>query len=89
MCYDKIYIGLLLKARVDMNIIKYRVNDVIELKKTHPCGGTKFKILRVGGVMRVICLTCSRDMEIDRVKLERATKKIIANEENNNDESRN
>lgn len=78
-----------MKARIDMNIIKYRVNDVIELKKAHPCGSTKFKILRVGGVMRVICLTCSRDMEIDRVKLERATKKIIASEENNNDESRN
>lgn len=64
-----------------MNIIKYRVNDVIELKKEHPCGSKQFKVLRVGSVMRIACLGCSRDMEIDRLKLEKATKKIIFTEE--------
>jgi hypothetical protein len=64
-----------------MDIIKYRVNDVIELKKEHPCGSKQFKVLRVGGVMRICCLGCSRDMEIDRIKLEKATKKIIFTEE--------
>lgn len=72
-----------------MNIIKYRIGDVIELKKPHPCGGNRFKVLRVGGNMRVLCLSCSRDMELDRIKLERATKKIIASEENTHDESGN
>lgn len=64
-----------------MNIIKYRVNDVIELKKEHPCGSKQFKVLRVGTVMRIACLGCSRDMEIDRLKLEKATRKIIFTEE--------
>ena len=64
-----------------MKIIKYRVNDVIELKKEHPCGSKQFKVVRVGGVMRVLCLGCSRDMDIDRIKLEKATKKIIFTEE--------
>ncbi len=64
-----------------MNIIKYRVGDVIELKKPHPCGSNNFKILRVGGIMRVICLGCERNMDVDRLKLERATKKILWNEE--------
>ena len=64
-----------------MNIIKFRLNDVIELKKEHPCGSKQFKIARVGGVMRIICLGCSRDMEIDRIKLEKATKKIVYSEE--------
>lgn len=67
-----------------MNIQKYRVNDLIELKKQHPCGSTLFKVLRVGSTMRVICQGCSRDMEIDRLKLEKATKKIITSEENKN-----
>ena len=65
-----------------MNIQKYRVNDLIELKKPHPCGSTLFQILRVGSKMRIICKNCSRDMEIDRLKLEKATKKIIVREEN-------
>lgn len=64
-----------------MNIIKYRVNDVIELKKEHPCGSKLFKVLRVGGMMRIVCLGCSRDMEIDRLKLEKATKRIVSTEE--------
>ena len=31
--------------------------------------------------MRIVCTGCARDMEIDRLKLEKATKKIIASEE--------
>ena len=64
-----------------MDIIKYRLGDIIELRKPHPCGSKQFKILRVGGVMRIVCMGCSRDMDIDRLKLEKATKKVIASEE--------
>lgn len=67
-----------------MNIPKYRVNDLIELKKSHPCGNTVFKIIRVGSTMRIVCQKCQRDMEIDRIKLERATKKIIESEATDN-----
>lgn len=64
-----------------MNIFKYRLGDVIELRKPHPCGSKQFKILRVGASMRIVCVGCSRDMDIDRLKLEKATKKIIASAE--------
>lgn len=64
-----------------MIIRKYLVNDVIELKKQHPCGSSRFKVVRVGSTMRIVCEGCSRDMEIDRLKLEKATKKIITSEE--------
>lgn len=69
-----------------MNIQKYKTNDLIELKKPHPCGSSTFKILRIGSIMRIVCTGCSRDMEIDRLKLEKATRKIIASEENSTDE---
>ena len=69
-----------------MNIQKYRIDDIIELKKQHPCGSKLFKILRVGSTMRIVCVKCSRDMEIDRLKLEKATKKIISSKESENDE---
>lgn len=69
-----------------MNLQKYKINDLLELKKTHPCGCSTFKVLRVGSIMRIVCTGCSRDMEIDRVKLEKATKKIIVSEENSTDE---
>lgn len=63
-----------------MQIIKFRVNDIIELKKQHPCGNKRFKVLRVGSDVRLLCLGCSRDMTIDRLKLEKATKKIVFSE---------
>ena len=64
-----------------MQIIKFNVGDVLELKKPHPCGNKLFRVLRVGSEMRVICLSCSRDMNIDRQKLEKATKKVVTSEE--------
>lgn len=60
-----------------METLKLCVGDIVELKKPHPCGNKNFKILRVGSDVRVICLACSRDMTIDRIKLERSIKKFI------------
>ncbi len=60
-----------------MQIIKFSVGDIVELKKAHPCGGKQFKILRVGSEMRVVCLCCGHDMTIDRIKLEKAVKNFI------------
>ena len=31
--------------------------------------------------MRIRCVGCSRDMDIDRLKLEKATKKIVSSSE--------
>ncbi len=60
-----------------MQILKFEINDIVELKKQHPCGCKQFKILRVGSEMRVLCLGCSRDMTLDRIKLEKAVKRFI------------
>lgn len=64
-----------------MEIIKFKLNDVIELKKPHPCGSKIFKIMRVGSEMRIVCQGCGRDMNIDRIKLEKATKKILSGDD--------
>ena len=60
-----------------MEIIKFKLGDRIELKKQHPCGDNRFKVMRVGSEMRIVCLKCGRDMNIDRIKLEKATKRIL------------
>ena len=60
-----------------MEIIKFKLGDTVELKKQHPCGDNRFKVMRVGSEMRIICLKCGRDMNIDRIKLEKATKRIL------------
>ena len=60
-----------------MEIIKFKIHDIVELKKPHPCGNKQFEILRIGSEIRIVCLACGRDLVMDRIKLERATKKLI------------
>ena len=64
-----------------MEIIKYKVGDLIELKKEHPCGNKNFKVLRVGSDIRISCVCCGRDKIMDRIKLEKSTKKIVSSQE--------
>ena len=59
-----------------MPIIKMNVGDTLELKKPHPCGGCHFTVLRVGSEIRIKCATCGRDMTLERVKLERAIRRV-------------
>ena len=59
-----------------MQILKLTPDSIVELKKPHPCGTRRFRIVRVGSICRVVCLGCGRDMDLDRIKLERAIKRI-------------
>lgn len=59
------------------DIIKISVGDTLEMKKQHPCGARRFKVLRVGSDVRVVCEGCGRDMTMPRIKLEKSIKKII------------
>lgn len=59
-----------------MQILKLTPDMVVEMKKPHPCGNHDFRIIRVGSICRIVCLSCGRDLDIDRIKLERAIKRI-------------
>ena len=60
-----------------MQIIPIHPNDRLVLKKPHPCGSSTFRVLRVGSQVRVVCLTCGRDMTLDRIKLEKAIRQVL------------
>lgn len=55
-----------------------QVGDVLQMKKTHPCGGKEWLVLRVGMDFRLRCLTCGREMMIVRGKAEKSVKKILS-----------
>ena len=65
-----------------MEIKKFDVGDVLEMKKQHPCGEKKMKVLRVGSDIRILCLGCGRDVTVAREKLEKNIRKIIPSAEN-------
>jgi hypothetical protein len=53
-----------------------RLNDILELKKQHPCGSKRWKVLRVGADFRIQCEVCGHRVMIPRVKLEKRIKKV-------------
>lgn len=54
-----------------------QVGDRVEMKKTHPCGGKIFEILRVGMDFKLKCETCGREVMVPRNKIEKNIKKIL------------
>ncbi len=54
-----------------------RVNDILEMKKQHPCGAKQFLVLRSGMDFRLRCTGCGREFLIPRSKAEKNIKKII------------
>ena len=39
-----------------MIIKKFEVGDILEMKKPHPCGTNRMKVLRVGSDIRILCV---------------------------------
>lgn len=54
-----------------------RLNDVVEMKKGHPCGENRWRIIRVGADIKIKCLGCSRIVMIERSKFEKNMKKLL------------
>ncbi|MBQ8163242.1 MAG: DUF951 domain-containing protein [Clostridia bacterium] len=53
------------------------VGDILEMKKPHPCGEKRFKVLRIGSDIKLSCVGCARTLVIERVKVEKMIKKIF------------
>ena len=62
-----------------LDMIKiFHQNDILEMKKTHPCGGKKFRVLTLGSDVKIHCETCGRELILPRVKLEKNIRKIVS-----------
>ena len=58
-----------------------QIGDVLELKKTHPCGSRRWKVLRVGMDFKLKCLGCGHEVMTPRTKAEKSVKKIRREEQ--------
>lgn len=57
-----------------------RLNDILEMKKPHPCGkeGSKsFLVLRIGMDFRLRCEGCGHEIMIPRSKAEKNIRRVI------------
>lgn len=51
------------KAGVNMD---FEVNDIIKMKKPHPCGCYEWEVMRVGADFRLKCVGCGHEIMIAR-----------------------
>ncbi|HAX97461.1 MAG TPA: DUF951 domain-containing protein [Candidatus Atribacteria bacterium] len=59
-----------------MGIIKIEVEDILTLKKSHPCGSQQWKVTRIGADIGMKCVKCGRFVMVSRQKLEKAIREI-------------
>lgn len=53
------------------------LDDVVRLRKPHPCGGYEWKIVRLGADIGLECLRCSRRVMLPRRELARRMKTLV------------
>lgn len=58
-----------------------RINDILIMKKAHPCGGNRWKVLRTGADFKLKCLTCGHELMTPRFKAEKNIR-AVQREEN-------
>ncbi len=57
------------------------LDDIVRLRKPHPCGNYEWKITRLGADIRLECLGCGHSVMLPRRKLARSFKQIVASPE--------
>ena len=63
-----------------MEILRFCLGDILLMKKSHPCGSSRFKVMRLGSDVRISCEVCGRDITIPREQLEKRVKLVITEE---------
>jgi len=53
------------------------LNDIVRLRKPHPCGSYDWKIVRLGADIGLECCGCARRVLLPRRELARRLKKIV------------
>ena len=56
---------------------EYGINDVVEMKKAHPCGTNAWKIIRLGMDIRIKCTGCSHSILMPRQEFNKKVKKVL------------
>jgi hypothetical protein len=53
------------------------IDDIVRLRKPHPCGGYEWRVVRLGADIGLECLTCKRRVMLPRRELARRLKTIL------------
>ncbi len=56
---------------------QFDLHDIVEMKKPHPCGENRWKIIRMGMDIRIKCQGCNHSVLIPRRQFVKKMKKVV------------
>ena len=59
----------------------YDLNDIVEMKKPHPCKTNAWKLIRMGADIRMKCQGCGQSVMMPRREFEKKMKKVIGHDD--------
>lgn len=59
--------------------------DIVQMKKPHPCGENRWKVIRLGADIRIKCLGCDHSVLMPRREFLKKMKKIVERYEETNE----
>jgi len=54
------------------------LDDVVQLRKPHPCGSLQWRVVRLGADIGLKCLGCERKVLLPRRELEKRLKRFVS-----------
>ena len=52
-----------------MNNVTFGLNDIVEMKKPHPCGTNRWEVVRLGADIKIKCCHCERMLMMPRPEI--------------------
>jgi hypothetical protein len=59
-------------------VLELLLGDVVRLRRRHPCGGTDWRVDRLGADIGLRCQTCGRHVLLERRQLEQRLESFVA-----------
>lgn len=60
-----------------INPTDIRLDDVVRMRKPHPCGGDTWQVVRMGTDIGIVCQTCGRKAYLPRSKFARQVRDFV------------
>jgi hypothetical protein len=61
--------------------VDFRIGDVVQLRKPHPCGGMDWTVVRLGADIGLRCNTCGHRILLTRRETEHGMRRFVSRAE--------
>lgn len=59
-------------------VVDFQMDDIVRLRKPHPCGSYDWRVVRLGADIGLRCLKCQHRVLLPRSVLERRLKMFVS-----------